>query len=108
MSVKIGIDLSRDKERKPGQVGGGIWLFELLSLRDDGSGRMIVVGTLNLRRDDLLHVRERGNRINLWVLGYLRFASDVTPALVQETIGSVTAIGKLSASPEVAAALAVH
>lgn len=46
MSIRMGWSRSRPKSRRPGKVAGGLWLFELLKIRD-GKGRHYVIGFLS-------------------------------------------------------------
>lgn len=55
---------------------------------------------------DLLAARELGEVLHLRVVGLARISADVTPELARDTIGSITVLGALQASPEVRAALA--
>lgn len=51
-------------------------------------------------------VRAAGERLHIKVVGLARIAPEVSPELARETIGSITVLGALQASPEVKAALA--
>jgi hypothetical protein len=51
-------------------------------------------------------VKAEGQRLHIKVVGLARIASDVTPELALATIGSITVLGALQASPAVKAALA--
>lgn len=55
---------------------------------------------------DLEAVRAAGERLHIKVLGLVRIAAEVSPALAQETIASLTVVGSLQASPKVRSALA--
>lgn len=101
MSIRIGWSRSRPKSRKRGKVAGGVWLFELLAVRDDGRGRHFVLGILSYNRQDLQRFIEKGQVLDIRVVGVLRFSSDVTPTLVTSVARRVDVIGKLIASPEV-------
>jgi Arc/MetJ-type ribon-helix-helix transcriptional regulator len=57
---------------------------------------------------DLEAARAAGERLHVKVVGLVRIAPDVTPELALETIGSLTVLGALQASPEVKAALAAR
>jgi Arc/MetJ-type ribon-helix-helix transcriptional regulator len=57
---------------------------------------------------DLEAVRVAGERLHVKVVGLVRIAADVTPELALQTIGSLTVLGALQASPEVKAALAAR
>lgn len=105
MAVRVGWSLTRPRERKPGQIGHGIQPFRIINI-GKGRGAFIIAGTLTFDREDLEILQERGTQVGVWVLGRLTFASDVRPALVKDTIRSVTTIGKLRASPDIKRALA--
>ncbi len=73
--------------------------------------RSIVRHTLDLglrhySRLDLENARDAGEWLRIHVLGLASIARDVSPELARATIGSVTVLGALHASPEVKAALA--
>jgi hypothetical protein len=54
---------------------------------------------------DLTAVREANEILHIKVVGLARIASDVTPELALETIGSINVLGALQASAEVKKAL---
>jgi hypothetical protein len=108
MAVKIGWSLDRPGARKPGRIAGGVYLFELLKVDEDGRGKHVVVGTLGYHRDDLERLREKRHVVDVRVVGRLRFAPDVTPALLDATIGRIRVTGSLSMSPALAEAIARH
>ena len=53
-------------------------------------------------------MRDGGEKLHVKVVGLVRIAADVTPDLALQTIGSLTVLGALQASPEVKAALAAR
>lgn len=55
---------------------------------------------------DLEAVRDAGEVLHVKVVGLARIASDVTPELALQTIGSITVLGALQASTEIKKALA--
>jgi len=55
---------------------------------------------------DLETVRKAGEMLHIKVVGLARIAPDVTPELALATIGSITVLGALQASPEIKLALA--
>ena len=57
---------------------------------------------------ELEAVRAAGERLHVKVVGLVRIAPDVTPELALATIGSLTVLGALQASPEIKAALAAR
>ena len=67
--------------------------------------RGIDLGLRHYSREDLEAARERGELLHINVLGLASIASDVTPELACETIGSVSVLGALHASLKVRAAL---
>lgn len=64
------------------------------------------LGLRTFTRADLEAVAADNDRLDIRVLGLAIIADDVTPALAQATIASLTVLGALHASPEVKAALA--
>ena len=68
--------------------------------------KMLVLGLQQFSAADLHVVRLAGEKLEIRVLGLASIAPDVTPELALETIGSITVLGALHASPAVKAALA--
>ena len=68
--------------------------------------RTLVLGLNDFSRRDLEAVRKAKEKLRIHVLGLVRIASDVSPALARETIESIVVLGALHASPAVKAALA--
>ena len=66
------------------------------------------VGLLELGVDDLEAARAAGEMLHVKVVGLVRIASDVTPDLALQTIGSLTVLGALQASRQIKAALAAR
>lgn len=99
MTVRIG--WARTDERPPGRVSGGLQLFNLLNVRNNARGKHVAVGVVVYNHADLVALRDKGRTMDLRVVGWLRFARDVTPSLVRETIGRTRVTGWISASPEV-------
>ena len=75
-------------------------------LRQSVARRTLVLGLQEFSRRDLEAVRKSKTRLRIQVLGLVRIANDVTPALASETIESIVVLGALQASPAVKAALA--
>ena len=75
-------------------------------LRQTVARRTLVLGLQDLSRGDLEAARKSGTRLRIQVLGLVRIAKDVSPALARETIESIVVLGALHASPSVKAALA--
>ena len=69
------------------------------------SRKSLELGFRHYSREDLEAVRAAGQTLHIHVLGLASISSDVTPELARATIGSVTVLGALHASPEVKAAL---
>jgi len=66
------------------------------------------VGLLEIGVDDLEAARTAGEMLHVKVVGLVRIASDVTPELALQTIGSLTVLGALQANPQIKAALAAR
>lgn len=66
------------------------------------------VGLLELGVANLEAARAGGEMLHVKVVGLVRIASDVTPELALQTIGSLTVLGALQASPAIKAALAAR
>lgn len=64
------------------------------------------IGLHDVSKTDLERLRKAGEMLHLKVVGLARIAADVTPDLALSTIGSITVLGSLQASPDVKAALA--
>jgi Arc/MetJ-type ribon-helix-helix transcriptional regulator len=68
--------------------------------------RTLVLGLQEFSRGDLEALRKSKRKVRIQVLGLVRIADDVSPALARETIESIAVLGALHASPAVKAALA--
>lgn len=68
--------------------------------------RMLTLGLQHFTRADLEAARSAGQKLEIKVLGLAVIASDVSPELAREAIGSLCVLGALQASPAVKAALA--
>ena len=66
------------------------------------------VGLLELGVVELEAARAAGEMLHVKVVGLVRIASDVTPELALQTIGSLTVLGALQATPQIKAALAAR
>lgn len=75
-------------------------------LRQTVARRTLVLGLQEFSKRDLEAIRKSGARLRIHVLGLVRIAEDVSPALARETIASIAVLGALHASPAVRAALA--
>lgn len=75
-------------------------------LRQTVARRTLVLGLQEFSRRDLEVVRKSRTRLRIQVLGLVRIADDVSPALATETIESIAVLGALHASAAVKAALA--
>ena len=67
---------------------------------------MLELGLRDFGVADLEAARAAGEKLHVKVVGLVRIAPDVTPELALETIGSLTVLGALQASPQIKAALA--
>jgi Arc/MetJ-type ribon-helix-helix transcriptional regulator len=82
-----------------------------LSVHSDAVMRSIERHTLEIglrdySRADLEAIKAAGETLHIKVVGLARIASDVTPDLAEATIGSITVLGALQASPAVRSVLA--
>ena len=68
--------------------------------------KMLVLGLQQFTAADLEAVRRAGDRLEIRVLGLAAIAADVSVELALATIGSITVLGALHASPAVKNALA--
>jgi len=66
------------------------------------------VGLLELGVAELEAARASGEMLQVKVVGLVRMASDITPDLALQTIGSLTVLGALQASQPIKAALAAR
>ena len=92
MTVKIGF-ISR--------ASGGrqhLHLFELLQV-DGTRGRQVIIGWHRFTRSELTVLRDKGIRVRVWGLGVISFAPDVSPALADAVIESVTVRGWVRSRP---------
>lgn len=64
------------------------------------------LGLRNYTKADLEALRDAGEVLHVKVLGLARIDTDVEPELALQTIGSITVLGALQASPQVKKALA--
>ncbi len=72
----------------------------------DGKARKVVVaGAVNYSRRELQEIADRGERIDLTVIGYLSFANDVPADLVRRVIERLSYRGVLTAPDDVREAL---
>ncbi len=67
--------------------------------------RTLDIGLRDFSRADLDAVKAAGELLHIKVVGLARLAHDITPDLARATIGSITVLGALQASPEVKTAL---
>ena len=75
-------------------------------LRQTVARRTLVLGLQQFSKHDLEVVRKSRAKLRIQVLGLVRIADDVSPALARETIESIAVLGALHASTAVKAALA--
>ena len=64
------------------------------------------MGLRDFTRAELQALRDAGEVLHVRVLGLARFARDIDPDLARATIGSISVLGALQASPELRKALA--
>ncbi|MHC0052197.1 CopG family transcriptional regulator [Actibacterium sp. D379-3] len=64
------------------------------------------LGLRDYGRADLEAVRDAGEILHIKVVGLARIGADVTPDLALQTIGSITVLGALQASPDIKKVLA--
>ena len=64
------------------------------------------LGLRDYSTGDLEALRDAGEILHVKVVGLARIASDVTPELALQTIGSITVLGALQASADIKKALA--
>ena len=64
------------------------------------------LGLRDYTATDLEALRDAGEMLHVKVVGLARIAADVTPELAVQTIGSITVLGALQASPDIKKALA--
>ncbi len=76
------------------------------AVRQSVARKTLALGLCHYTRSDLEAARDRGETLDIAVLGLATIAPDVTPELAQAVIGSVTVLGALHASADVRAALA--
>jgi Arc/MetJ-type ribon-helix-helix transcriptional regulator len=76
------------------------------AVRQTIARKTLVLGLQEFSRRDLESVRKTGSKLRIHVLGLVRIAANVSPALARDTIESVEILGALHASPAVKAALA--
>jgi Arc/MetJ-type ribon-helix-helix transcriptional regulator len=75
-------------------------------LKQTVARRSMVLGLQRYTRHDLEKLRAAGEQLHIHVLGLATIDDDVPAQLALATIGSITVLGALRASPEVKAALA--
>ena len=74
--------------------------------RQSTTRRQLQLGLCHYTARDLETSREAGEMLDIRVLGLASIAPDVSPELARATIGSLTVLGALHATPAVKAALA--
>lgn len=74
--------------------------------RQSTTRRQLQLGLCHYSARDLEAARAAGDMLDIRVLGLATIAPEVTPELARATIGSLTVLGALHASPAVKAALA--
>jgi Arc/MetJ-type ribon-helix-helix transcriptional regulator len=75
-------------------------------MRQTVARRTLVLGLQEFSKRDLEGVRKSGRKLRIQVLGLVRIADDVSPALAMQTIESIAVLGAFHASAAVKLALA--
>ena len=75
-------------------------------VRQTVARRTLTLGLQRFTRADLENARKAGQKLDIKVLGLAVIASDVSPELAREAIGSLVVLAALQATPAVKAALA--
>jgi len=75
-------------------------------VRQTVARRTLVLGLHDFSKHDLEALRKARKKLRIQVLGLVRIADDVSPALARDTIESISVLGALHASAAVKAALA--
>jgi Arc/MetJ-type ribon-helix-helix transcriptional regulator len=75
-------------------------------LKQAVSRKLLVLGIHRLGADELRAMEQRGETVDLRVLGLASIADDVSPELARATIASLSVLGAFHASAAVKAALA--
>jgi Arc/MetJ-type ribon-helix-helix transcriptional regulator len=75
-------------------------------VRQTVARRTLVLGLQQFSRSDLEAARKSKTKLRIQVLGLVRIADDVSPALARDTIESIAVLGAFQASAAVKAALA--
>ena len=75
-------------------------------VRQTVARRTLTLGLQQFTKADLEAARDAGQKLEIKVLGLAIIASDVSPKLAREAIGSLFVLGALQATPAVKAALA--
>ncbi len=76
------------------------------AVRQTVARRTLTLGLQHFSKSDLEAARAAGTKLDIRVLGLAVIASDVTPELARDAIGSLHVLGALQATPAVKAALA--
>ncbi|MDO5055747.1 MAG: CopG family transcriptional regulator [Lautropia sp.] len=76
------------------------------AIRQLSERQMLVLGIQHFSADDLITVRDAGEKLHVRVLGMAVIAPDVTPELALASIESLTVLGALQAPAAVKIALA--
>lgn len=75
------------------------------ALKQTVARRTLVLGLQAFSREDLEAAKRKGTKLRIQVLGLVRIADDVSPALALAAIESIHVLGALHASAAVKAAL---
>ncbi|MCU0484829.1 MAG: hypothetical protein MUC85_01840 [Anaerolineales bacterium] len=77
-----------------------------LEIQQSVTRHSYVIGVLTYDKGDLEKLKQKGDRLDLKLIGLLHFADDVTPELAREVVESIKCSGIFQASDAVKAALA--
>ena len=99
MTVKIGWT-----PREPNIGGRRLGIFDHFKTTD-AKANTFAIGFVRYRREDLELIKSKGYICDVRIIGAARFGPDVTPRLIDETLGRVKVTGPTFASDEVKRAL---
>jgi hypothetical protein len=105
VSVTIGWSMERPPPAKI--TGRRFGIFDYFKA-GEGKAKTMAIGYVHYRRIDLELIKAKGYVCDVRVIGALDFARDITPKLVDETLGTLRVTGPIFASEEVKRALRPH
>ena len=77
-----------------------------LEIQQSVTRHSYVIGVLAYSRSDFEKYRQKGEQVEMKVIGFLHLADDISPELAREVIASIQVRGVFQASSELKAALA--